>query len=118
MGSGANWVSCHIALFLSFLHYFSIQEKSPMPLFMFFDQPSQVYFPQGDKDAKEVTQADISAVNKMYKTIFDEINLIGTNTGFLPQIIIVDHVDGKDLECKNEFDSYVRCNWRDGKALI
>ena len=24
MGSGANWVSCHIALFLSFLHYFSI----------------------------------------------------------------------------------------------
>lgn len=118
MGSGANWVSCHIALFLSFLHYFSIQEKSPMPLFMFFDQPSQVYFPQGDKDAKEVTQADISAVNKMYKTIFDEINLIGTNTGFLPQIIIVDHVDGKDLECKNEFDAYVRCNWRDGKALI
>ena len=118
MGSGANWVSCHIALFLSFLHYFSTQEKSPMPLFMFFDQPSQVYFPQGDKDAKEVTQADITAVNKMYKTIFDEINLIGANTGFLPQIIIVDHVDGKDLECKDEFDAYVRCNWRDGKALI
>jgi len=118
MGSGANWVSCHIALFLSFLHYFSTQEKSPMLLFMFFDQPSQVYFPQGDKDAKEVTQADIAAVNKMYKTIFDEINLIGANTGFLPQIIIVDHVDGKDLECKDEFDAYIRCNWRDGKALI
>ena len=73
---------------------------------MFFDQPSQVYFPQGDKDVKEVTQADITAVNKMYKTIFDEINLIGANTGFLPQIIIVDHVDGKDLECKDEFDTY------------
>ena len=25
MRSGANWVSCHIALFLSFLHYFSAQ---------------------------------------------------------------------------------------------
>lgn len=37
MGSGANWVSCHIALFLSFLHYFSAQENSPMPLIMFFD---------------------------------------------------------------------------------
>lgn len=37
MGSGANWVSCHIALFLSFLHYFAKQNNSPMPLFMFFD---------------------------------------------------------------------------------
>lgn len=41
MGSGANWVSCHIALFLSFLRYFAKQDNSPMPLFMFFDQPSQ-----------------------------------------------------------------------------
>ena len=40
MGSGANWVSCHIALFLSFLHYFALQQESPMPLIMFFDQPS------------------------------------------------------------------------------
>lgn len=66
MGSGANWVSCHIALFLSFLHYFSAQENSPMPLIMFFDQPSQVYFPQGD-DKGEIAQADLIAVNKMYK---------------------------------------------------
>lgn len=117
MGSGANWVSCHIALFLSFLHYFAAQDNSPMPLVMFFDQPSQVYFPQGD-DKKEITQADLLAVNKIYKTIFDEINCIGKDTGVLPQIIIVDHVDGDNLECKKEFNSYVRCNWRNGKALI
>ena len=117
MGSGANWVSCHIALFLSFLHYFAAQDNSPMPLVMFFDQPSQVYFPQGD-DKKEITQADLLAVNKIYKTIFDEINCIGKGTGVLPQIIIVDHVDGDNLECKKEFNSYVRCNWRNGKALI
>lgn len=48
MGSGANWVSCHIALFLSFLRFFATQDNSPMPLVMFFDQPSQVYFPQGN----------------------------------------------------------------------
>lgn len=117
MGSGANWVSCHIALFLSFLHYFSTQENSPMPLVMFFDQPSQVYFPQGD-DTGEIAQADLIAVNKMYKTIFDEINFIGKETGILPQIIIVDHVDGNDLECKEEFNGYVQCNWRKGQALI
>ncbi len=117
MGSGANWVSCHIALFLSFLHYFASQDNSPMPLLMFFDQPSQVYFPQGD-DKDKITQADLLAVNKMYKTIFDEIKLIGKDTGILPQIIIVDHVSGDNLECKEEFNGYVRCNWRNGKALI
>lgn len=117
MGSGANWVSCHIALFLSFLRYFAKQKNSPMPLIMFFDQPSQVYFPQGnDKDT--ITQADLIAVNKIYKTIFDEINSIGEETGIKPQIIIVDHVDGNNLECKNEFEKYIRCNWRNGKALI
>ena len=118
MGSGANWVSCHIALFLSFLRYFAGQKNSPMPLIMFFDQPSQVYFPQGDEKSKDVTQADIIAVNKMYKTIFDETISIGKDTGILPQIIIVDHVDGNSLDSKEEFNCYVRCNWRNGKALI
>ena len=83
MGSGANWVSCHIALFLSFLRFFASQDNSPMPLVMFFDQPSQVYFPEGN-DEDKITQADLIAVNKMYKTIFDEIsdtypNLTQTN---------------------------------------
>lgn len=118
MGSGANWVSCHIALFLSFLHYFAKQENSPMPLFMFFDQPSQVYFPQGNINDSEVTQSDITAVNKMYKTIFDEIKEIEKDTGILPQIIIVDHVDGDNLEVKKEFAGYVRCNWRNEEKLI
>lgn len=117
MGSGANWVSCHIALFLSFLHYFATQSNSSMPLIMFFDQPSQVYFPQGDDESK-ITQSDLLAVNKIYKTIFDEVNLIEKETGILPQMIIVDHVDGDNLDCKEEFNDYVRCNWRNGKALI
>lgn len=118
MGSGANWVSCHIALFLSFLHYFAKQKNSPMPLFMFFDQPSQVYFPQGNINGSEITQSDIAAVNKMYKTIFDEIKEIERETGILPQIIIVDHVDGDNLEIKEEFAGYVRCNWRNEEKLI
>lgn len=118
MGSGANWVSCHIALFLSFLHFFAKQENSPMPLVMFFDQPSQVYFPQGDNDRSKITQADLMAVNKMYKTIFDEIKAIEKDTKILPQIIIVDHVDGENLECKEEFKEYVRCNWRGETGLI
>ena len=118
MGSGANWVSCHIALFLSFLRYFASQEKSPMPLIMFFDQPSQVYFPQGNYEDGSGSQADLIAVNNMYQTIFDEINSIGKDTGILPQIIIVDHVDGSSLESKDEFEKYVRRCWRNDNGLI
>ena len=81
---------------------------------MFFDQPSQVYFPQPERK----TSADIAAVQKMYKTIFDEVNLIGKDYGILPQIIIVDHVSGKELTHKEEFLSYVRRDWRDGRHLI
>ena len=119
MGSGANWVSCHIALFLSFLRFFASQDNSPMPLIMFFDQPSQVYFPEGnEKIDKQPKQSDLIAVNKMYKTIFDEISSIEKDTGILPQIIIVDHVDGKNLECREEFEGHIRCNWRNNSALI
>ena len=115
MGSGANWVSCHIALFLSLLRYFTSRKNSPMLLTMFFDQPSQAYFPSNNI---KISAADLKAVNKLYKTIFDEINSIREDTKILPQILIVDHVDGNDLEIKEEFLSYVIEEWRDTKALI
>lgn len=118
MGSGANWVSCHIALFLSFLRYFAEQKNSPMLLTMFFDQPSQVYFPQELSSNQKLSDTDLKAVNNMYKTIFEEIKSIGEDTGIKPQIIIVDHVDGRGLEVKDEYNSYIRNDWRDGKALI
>lgn len=128
MGSGANWVSCHIALFLSLLRFFTEQkDKSPMPLIQFFDQPSQVYFPQSMREVPDADeegninvqkQTDIMAVNGMYKTIFDEIASIHKKTGILPQIIIVDHVDGKELEIRDQFEQFTRRDWREGRALI
>lgn len=124
MGSGANWVSCHIVLFLSLLKYFTEQKsKSPMPLTLFFDQPSQVYFPQGIQVSEQVSSDDIStkdieAVNNMYKTIFDEIENINEITNINPQIIIVDHVDGNQLIEKERFSKFTRRDWRGGKALI
>lgn len=87
-----------------------------MPLFMFFDQPSQVYFPQGD-EKHDLGQADIKAVNNMYKTMFNEISKIKDETGILPQLIIVDHVSDENVSLP-EFKNYVRCNWRNGSALI
>ena len=54
----------------------------------------------------------------MYKTIFDEVNGIAADTGVLPQVLVVDHVDGHALDNKEEFLKYRRYNWVDGAALI
>jgi len=121
MGSGANWLSCHLALFLSFLYYFASQEKSPIPLIQFYDQPSQVYFPQGltAKEGKRSERSsDLRAVNKIYNTIFDEVEHIQNQTGKLPQVIIVDHVSGEFMDRKDQFESSLLCEWRNGKKLI
>jgi hypothetical protein len=46
MGSGANWLSCHLALFLALHRYFcELGDKCAIPPILFLDQPSQVYFP-------------------------------------------------------------------------
>ena len=121
MGSGANWLSCHIALFLSFLHYFASQKESPMPLFQFYDQPSQVYFPQGltaEESRRAEHSSDLKAVNKIYNTFFEEVELIKEETGITPQLIIVDHVTSKVMDHKNRFDAALRCEWRNGNKLI
>lgn len=122
MGSGANWLSCHMALFLSFLHYFAVQKSSPMPLIMFFDQPSQVYFPQGltkeSKKENDKYSSDLAAIDRIYQTMFDEVKSIQEDAGILPQLIIVDHVDSSIMKNPELFKSALRCDWRDGKKLI
>ncbi|MPN46037.1 hypothetical protein SDC9_193616 [bioreactor metagenome] len=126
MGSGANWVSCHIALFLSLLRYFASQGmESPMPLIMFFDQPSQVYFPQDinydEKRSKQEIQQDKQAVSKMYKVMFDEIEKIHKETGVNPQLIIVDHVDSTTMQEESDKIRFKECTrrvWRNKEALI
>jgi hypothetical protein len=59
MGSGANWLACHVGLFISLLKYFTAQSDSPVPSFLFIDQPSQVYFPDVFDNTKT---KDIQAV--------------------------------------------------------
>jgi hypothetical protein len=48
IGSGENGVGFHIIAHLA-LHQWFVQRSRPVPNFIFFDQPSQVYFP-ADKD--------------------------------------------------------------------
>lgn len=109
MGSGANWLTCHISLFISLLHYLAIQKDSVVPSFLFLDQPSQVYFPSkfGDSEHKD---NDIRQVEKVYTAILDELEAIKLAAGFLPQVIVTDHADNLDLGTYN-FNDYVRKRW-------
>ena len=57
MGSGENWVGYHIVTYLALAKWF-IEQERPVGRFIFFDQPTQVYFPSDQAitgDIKEIS---------------------------------------------------------------
>ncbi|HBR1311166.1 DUF3732 domain-containing protein [Klebsiella pneumoniae] len=137
MGSGANWLYCHITLFLALHRYFSeLGIKCSIPSLLFFDQPTQVYFPNFKRDdsatfddakAAETKDRsrnergvddDIKAVENLFSQLSSYCNEIKINNGFSPQIIVTDHADDLVLSNGIEFETLVNGNrWRD-RGLI
>ncbi|QSO53122.1 DUF3732 domain-containing protein [Alicyclobacillus sp. ALC3] len=117
MGSGANWLSCHLAVFLGFLHLFAREPESKVPNFLFLDQPSQVYFPNSDAVLDEGNEdSDFEKVRRIYTTILKEIDLVAAKTGVRPQVIVTDHVG--DLRLRGyEFKHFVRADWHGSKFI-
>lgn len=130
MGSGANWLACHLVLFLSLQRYScELRGQSSIPSILFFDQPSQVYFPtilDGDKQfipealaAKDTSRngrpvdEDMRAVTNMFDQLVIFCNKTQRDTGIMPQIIVTDHADYLQLTSGVTFDSLVRKRWRD-----
>jgi len=100
MGSGANWLACHLSLFLSFLHLSCSNSKSIIPSFLMIDQPSQVYFPRtakktelNDSEDEEKYDENIEQVKNIFKVLNEEIELIYKNTKIKPQIIVLEHAN-------------------------
>lgn len=112
MGSGANWLTSHLAFFVSFLHLNCASKKSVIPTFLILDQPSQIYFPKTYGESED-SKEDIRQVKNIIEVLRNQIEIIKTDTGIEPQIIIMDHADEK------EFEPNVRYRWkRDGAKLI
>jgi hypothetical protein len=117
IGSGSNWLAYHIAITLGLQQFFVGLEQSPIPNFIIYDQPSQVYFPkklavqnvEEDNDP-ELEDEDLAAVRKVFKalsTIVGKCNL---------QVIVLDHASEKvwtNLDKINFVEE-----WRDGKKLV
>lgn len=128
MGSGANWLYCHISLFTSLHRYFcSLNQNSLVPPILFLDQPSQVYFPANiDTDAefnaeelkakegkKQKTDEDLAAVTNMFNQLVKYCRDTLSETGIEPQIIVTDHADHLELD-DIEFEQLVNGRrWRD-----
>lgn len=128
MGSGANWLYSHLALFMSLDYQFAALSSKgcKIPPILFLDQPTQVYFPASlddadDFDAKALAKQakrggdvdeDMSAVTNMFTQLAKFCDETGKRTGVTPQIIVSDHADKLSLGEGYKFQDYVRATWR------
>lgn len=132
MGSGANWLYSHVTLFLALHKYFAeLGDKCAIPSILFFDQPTQVYFPnfnrdnsdtfeeQAKQEAEQRTSTerpvdeDVKAVENLFSQLSIYCNELELNNGFSPQIIVTDHADNLTLSNGVQFKSLVNGNrWR------
>lgn len=128
VGSGANWLACHISLFTGLIKYFCQQGSSCLiPPILFLDQPSQVYFPTStdiasEFDAKKLKEAegkeeqvdaDLKSVTNLYQQLVKFCKETFKETNIMPQIIITDHADNLKLEdCDFDKDLVRGRRWR------
>lgn len=132
MGSGANWLYCHITLFLALHKYFAeLGDKCAIPSILFLDQPTQVYFPSFNRDTSNSFEEqkskeeelrtdkdrpvdeDVKAVENLFSQLSTYCNEVKRNYGFSPQIIVTDHADNLTLSNGVSFESLVNNNrWR------
>lgn len=129
MGSGANWLYSHLTLFLALHRVFALSSATgcKIPPILFFDQPTQVYFPNylnddaTEFDATKLAEGtsrkyrvdeDLDAVVGMYNELVRFCDETEKVSGIRPQVIVTDHADHLKLAGPISFDSLVRARWR------
>lgn len=112
MGSGANWLGCHLIAHLA-LHDWFVRRDRPVPRFLFLDQPSQVYFPaevDTGVDGEDLQDEDRLAVVRIFELIDNLVKELAPHL----QVIITEHADLHE----DWFQDAVVERWRQGDALI
>jgi hypothetical protein len=92
IGSGSNWLGYHLASSLGLQRYFLQLPSSPVPSFLVFDQPSQVFFPKKlagivNNLDPALDDDDVARVRKL----FEVISKVTTEQGDKLQTIVLDH---------------------------
>ena len=120
IGSGSNWLSYHVATTLALHEYFLQLPSCPVPSFVVYDQPSQVYFPKRLADRADSSPAeepewrdqDAEAVRKVFVAMSKAIDASSNKL----QVIVLDHASRSvwgGIPLVHEV-----ADWRDGRALI
>jgi uncharacterized small protein (DUF1192 family) len=119
IGSGSNWLSYHLAISLGLQQFFLSQDHNPVPSFIVYDQPSQVYFPKRMANRRneieldpKLPDEDIVAVQKAFQVISA---VVQASMGEL-QVIVLDHAP--ENVWGNIPGIHLVEEWREGKALI
>lgn len=123
IGRGSNWLSYHLAVLLGLHQFFLSQPRSPVPAFLVFDQPSQVYFPkrivarpedQKDEEVEEpqLQDEDVDAVRQA----FEVMGRVALGTKGALQLIVLDHASRDEW---GDIDGVVGLpEWRNGVKLV
>jgi hypothetical protein len=123
IGRGSNWLSYHLAVLLGLHQFFLSQPRSPVPAFLVFDQPSQVYFPkrivarpedQKDEEVEEpqLQDEDVDAVRQA----FEVMGRVALGTKGALQLIVLDHAS---RDVWGDIDGVVGLpEWRNGVKLV
>ena len=113
MGSAKNWIGYHIVTHLALHKWFS-QKKRPVPNLIFFDQPSQAYYPpEKDIDGGKLGNLiddDRENVHRYFKQMHEYVSNMSNKV----QVIVTDHADIND----DWFQECVIERWRGNEALI
>ena len=114
MGSGENWVGYHLVAYLALAKWF-IGQKRPVGRFIFFDQPTQVYFPSDQAITGSLDEIsndeDREAVKRMFEWIFKVVSELSPEL----QVIITDHAD---IDEEWFQVAIADTKWRGDEALI
>lgn len=108
MGSGDNWVGCHVAVHIALHRWFRLKDR-PVPAFLILDQPSKAHYPPERDITTDATDDDRTAVRRLFQFLLKEAEM---DQPF--QVIVVDHAD----EAESWFQNCVVERWRDGVKLV
>jgi hypothetical protein len=120
IGSGSNWLSYHVAVTLALQQYFLTLPRSPVPSFLIFDQPSQVYFPKRlaerrDEPSQEPLYRDVDAV--AVRRFFEVLANAAAEYGGRLQVIVLDHA--ADTIWGDVANIHLAAEWREnGDRLV
>ncbi|OAI45807.1 hypothetical protein AYO44_12335 [Planctomycetaceae bacterium SCGC AG-212-F19] len=112
MGSGQNWVWCHLLAHLA-LHKWFVDKGRPVPRFLILDQPTQVYYP-AERDAggslDVLKDSDREGVLRMFRWLKARVDELKGQF----QVIVTDHAEVKEPW----FEEARVERWRGGNALV